>query len=515
MDSPGADIVRQPAPTERQRSRLAPYALLVGAKLAASLVVWLDGFRAVSDDDYARVTIAQTWAHAPALDPTGTSWLPLPFWVYGSALGLFGSSLVVAQATAWVLGALSVLLIYEAARKILGDEGKALVAALLSAVVPWCARLGVATVPELPVAALTLFAIAALVRERDASAPAAPNIGTSPLLGGAALFAATLSRYDPWPIAAGFALLCVLDAMGSSGKQRARALGGALLALAGPILWVLHNARAHGDPFAFAARVADYKRALGQGDELSIVERLVVYPRTLVMHEPELFGALVIVAAALALTQGKAALRAIPWHRFRRPAALAALGVAALSLAGVRDGAPTHHPERAVLVVLLLAIVLAGELVVRFAASRPSRRASLAALGAIVVIGIAAIPFRIVFRVPGDFVVRSDEIEIGHLVAARVPAGDTVLCEVTDFGYFAILAGSGRPERFVLDRTLDPREGDVPSSFADPAALERRIEQTGARWVVARRSGVLDEFGFASTEDPGRLGGWALFGIAP
>ena len=46
-----------------------------------------DGFPiAVSDDDYARVVIAEQWAHAPKLDPSGTSWLPLPLWLNGSAM---------------------------------------------------------------------------------------------------------------------------------------------------------------------------------------------------------------------------------------------------------------------------------------------------------------------------------------------------------------------------------------------------------------------------------------------
>ena len=56
------------------------------------------GFDHVSDDDYARVTIAQSFAHAPRLDPSGTSWLPFPFWALGSVMAVFGRSLEVARA---------------------------------------------------------------------------------------------------------------------------------------------------------------------------------------------------------------------------------------------------------------------------------------------------------------------------------------------------------------------------------------------------------------------------------
>ncbi len=54
------------------------------AKLVASLAVLGSGFRAVSEDDYARIVIAQRFAAAPRLDPSGTRWLPLPFWLYGN-----------------------------------------------------------------------------------------------------------------------------------------------------------------------------------------------------------------------------------------------------------------------------------------------------------------------------------------------------------------------------------------------------------------------------------------------
>jgi hypothetical protein len=53
--------------------------------LKAAIGAWLlaRGFSHVSDDDYARTVIAEQFAHAPRLDPSGTSWLPLPFWVAG------------------------------------------------------------------------------------------------------------------------------------------------------------------------------------------------------------------------------------------------------------------------------------------------------------------------------------------------------------------------------------------------------------------------------------------------
>src|SRR5258708_3062804 len=76
------------------------------------------GFSHISDDDYARVVIAETFAHAPKLDPSGTSWLPFPFWLTGSVMMAFGRSLPVARALAFALGVISVAPVYLAARAI-------------------------------------------------------------------------------------------------------------------------------------------------------------------------------------------------------------------------------------------------------------------------------------------------------------------------------------------------------------------------------------------------------------
>jgi hypothetical protein len=73
---------------------------LAAARLAASWAVAEAGLRALSDDDYARVAIAQRFAGAARLDPSGTSWLPFPFWVMGTAMKLLDPSLDVARALA-------------------------------------------------------------------------------------------------------------------------------------------------------------------------------------------------------------------------------------------------------------------------------------------------------------------------------------------------------------------------------------------------------------------------------
>ncbi|MEM9694911.1 MAG: glycosyltransferase family 39 protein, partial [Myxococcota bacterium] len=145
------------------------------------------GFRAVSDDDFARVVIAQQFAHAPSWDPSGTSWLPFPFWLYGGVMAVAGTSLTMARATAFVAGLAATALLFAAGKVMFGRDRPAFAGAALATVLPWSARLGLATVPELPTAALTVFGVATFAQRRHR------------ILGALALAVACLSRYEPWP----------------------------------------------------------------------------------------------------------------------------------------------------------------------------------------------------------------------------------------------------------------------------------------------------------------------------
>ena len=66
-----------------RRGVLADYIILAVLHAALCVFVRRHGFDHVSDDDFARVVISQAFAHKPKLDPSGTSWLPFPFWLQG------------------------------------------------------------------------------------------------------------------------------------------------------------------------------------------------------------------------------------------------------------------------------------------------------------------------------------------------------------------------------------------------------------------------------------------------
>jgi hypothetical protein len=459
--------------------------LLAVVKLIAGSAAWFGGFRAVSDDDYARVVIAQTFAESPKLDPTGSSWLPFPFWLSGTVAMLVDTSLDVARAVAVVQGMAAVWLVYAAGRLCLADRREAVAAAVLAATLPWSARLGVATVPELLTAALCVFALVTLL----------PQAKRWRWAGGFALLAASLSRYEPWPVAACFSLVCVYDVWRHR-EQPAHDLCAAAVAAAGPLMWLVHNAVVHGDALAFVARVSHYREAL----DPSTGRALIAYPYAFVSEAPSL-SALVVIVTLARLRRGSLRLGA-----FRIVIAVSGVLLVGLMAMSMIGGAPTHHPERAVLVLWLLAAMYVGAWAQRFAA----RNSAVRHAGAVVVALLAAMfCLRAGFR--GHFVDRGPQRALGRAVAERVPRGEKVLLEVVDYGYFAVLAASGRPSDFVLDRSLDPRLPVEPGAFVQPATIEARRRAVAATFIAARRSQVTRSLGEPLFE----VGGHALWRIAP
>jgi hypothetical protein len=476
---------------------------VVLAKVAASGAVWLGGFRAVSDDDFSRTVIAEQWARAPRLDPTGTSWLPFPFWVTGAAMKLAGRGIDTARASAALLGVAAALLVYVAARWLGASRVAATGGAVAAAVFPWSARLGVATVPELPTAALTVAAMAALAPPVDLRRR---------ILGGAALLAATLSRYEAWPVALAFAAFCVLDAR--EREQGKLLLVAAALAVAGPVAWMAWNQAAHDDALHFWARVSSYRQALGTGAEGGVASRLWAYPVAMVREEPEVVALFVAGAAALALRHGLSALRARLAPQ-ARPAAVALVQIAALSLALVKDGAPTHHPERALLAALILVALAGASLAVEALSPGVDAPRSARLLRNAMSVALAFVPVAGLIRAgrpPWDLARREGEEAMGRAAARAARPGEPILIEVADYGYLAAMAALGRPEDAIADRSVDPREARVASSFADAEVLRRKSAASGARWAVARDGEpARAALGSPVTEQ----GGWALFRVAP
>lgn len=438
-------------------------------RLGASWIIARAGLVALSDDDYARIVIAQAFADAPKLDPSGTSWLPFPFWLSGGTMLVFGKSLEVARIAQAFLAVLSVWLLYAGARVFGMSARTAFWSAAFASVLPLALLLGVATVPELPTAALAAFSLLALARRT-------PRAG---LLAGLAILPATLSRYEAWPVAAVVALLLLKDAAQAKGEvHEARAvhvverLAGSALAILGPVLWIAWNHHAHGDAFHFLHRVSTYREALGT-DAAS-------------------FGAYLLSIAQGCLTALLPLLVVLPLARRTKPQllstwkrpALGALAVLAFLLTGaLLGGAPTHHPERTLLVVWLLAAMALPHLLQELRwpplhVQGPAANAMVMGFAGLFVVGVLR-DTHLAIEAPAK---RHEEEKVGRLLRTVVPESERVLVATEDYGYFAVMAAFGRPEDVIVDRTHDPRAGREVSLLRDPEATA----DAGARFVLAR-----------------------------
>ncbi len=438
---------------DRDRRAWIGAALLAGSAYATSaMLLRVAGFDSLSDDDHARVVIAQSFAASPRLDPTGTSWLPAPFWLQGAAMALLGSSLAVARALAVAAaGASGALLVAAAASAGLDPRG-ALLAAALALFLPLVSFLGAAPVPELPAAAAVAFALLHL-----ASAPKAPPWRW--FLAAASLALASLSRYEAWLPAAFFALLAAWNA-----RHRPALLAAALLAASGPLLWTLWNLHAHGHPLAFARKVAAYRAGLGVEPS-----GLLLYPGTLLREAP------------WALALGLWATFRVP--SMRLPVAGAGALVAALALAELRGGAPTHHPERALLGPIFVLIVAS------VAATRTVLGRGIRPWVLLVALAGWSGAHRWKPTREGLGASRSQEVALGLALRGALPPGERALLVADSYGFLAVQAALARPGALqaIVPRRIDPRskvEGDpLENSETFRAFIETHA---GVEWLVLR-----------------------------
>jgi 4-amino-4-deoxy-L-arabinose transferase-like glycosyltransferase len=391
----------------------------------------------------------------------------------------FGLSPAVAVGVGVALGVVSVWLVHAAARRLTDDDTTAFWAAALVAVLPWSARLGASAVPELPVAACSLYALTTLLPARlplsgtergPGGEESTETNGRARIIGAILLLAASLSRYEPWFLAGGFALFCLWDAR----KSRA-SLFAAALALLGPAVWSIWNAHAHGSPTHYLDRVAAYKQAIDQG---AIAERLTAYFLAVFRAEPELMA-----AATLLVWVARDALRT-ELRRWSRPVILLVVLLVTLTISSVKGGAPTHHPERALLALhLFVAIVVARAAVL---ASRAELLQPRHVVIALLVFGGGIASLRATLLFKESVAHRRAELAIGREIRDTVPAGERVFLEVVDYGYFAVLAASERPWDFELSGKVDPARGGEALGEAEVLA---RARAAGIRTAVARDAG--------------------------
>ena len=429
------------------KSRSIDAAAIAVLKIALSLCVLRLGFSHVSDDDYARTVISERFAHVPSLDPSGTSWLPFPFWMTGGAMMLFGRTLEVARAVHVAASALASAFAYLALRTLPVSRWPALVGTAIAAALPWSAWLGAATVPEGFTAPLIVVGMAT----------ANAQMTRTRWLGALALCAASLSRYEAWPVCAVFFLTGI-----EPGLSFERVLAH-MAALAGPAGWMAWNLHAHGSATHFLDRVAAYRSAIGAGDE-ALSTALAAYPRAFVE-----LGVLPLFLGSFALLvfcirrdfRGK-------WvHAFA-----CAISMFAFLLYGeTRGGAPTHHPERALLAIAWLFVVAGWDAIETFARTMSKKVTAAGALAAILAVpGFTVVEYA---SPPARSAEEDRSTQIARGIDLRTRDVPHITVTPCAYEHFALLAAFGAPERADV-AAVSPHDAVTHPPAADCPRVEER-----------------------------------------
>ena len=438
------DVAGRRGGCEERRDRIVDGAALFALKIALGLWLLHRGLSHVSDDDFARTVIAEQFAHAPRLDPSGTSWLPFPFWITGSAMAAFGRSLDVARAVALVMGGVGAVLVHAALRAAGVARGAALAGTVLAMATPWNAWLGAATVPEGFTGA---FVAAAAIAAGAPSLASRPAAWSSMAL---VLVCASLSRYEVWPACFmvtmwSLATLVSIPARAPD-ERRTRAVFASpwllsLLPMLGPMAWMAWNLHAHGSATHFLARVSAYRHAVGAAGA-PLGEKLLVYPHAL-LAAPEILLAALAGFAAFALV---AKVRA----RWTLPLLVALAVVLFLAYGETKEGAPTHHPERA-LVSIWWILAPFGVDGARELMTKVTRQSNLGTAATILVAaaalawigirsnGLSLLPTR-------DTADESRSAQIAEGLALRAAKVTHVIVTPCAYEHFALIAAYGSPE---------------------------------------------------------------------
>jgi len=153
----------------------------------------------------------------------------------------------------------------------------------------------------------------------------------------------------------------------SGGPRSRREVASAVLASAGPLLWMAWNAHAHGSALHFLARVSAFRHAIGAA-ELSLEDKLLGYPRSVLVETPE--------AAALGLVGVVGLYLDVALRRRWAWAMTAVVAMLVFLIAGdLHDGAPTHHAARALAPAWWVLVGLGVDATIAIAARPASIRA--------------------------------------------------------------------------------------------------------------------------------------------
>jgi hypothetical protein len=213
------------------------------------------------------------------------------------------------------------------------------------------------------------------------------------------------------------------------------------------------NAHAHDGPLHFFRRVSSFKRALGDETGGTLVA-LLLYPKLLVTTRPD-----VIFATAFALPFLR---RTDVRRRWSVPLLCVLAQLTFLAIGNANDGAPAHHPERALLEATFVLAAFSADVLAHAASSgaRDRRRIALGGLSLVVASWLVA-QRPILQAPPGSTPAEERTAQVARGLAFH--DAPHLVIEPCAFEHFALLAAYAAPEHAeVLPRTNAPVTPECP-----------------------------------------------------
>jgi 4-amino-4-deoxy-L-arabinose transferase-like glycosyltransferase len=288
------DVEKSAARETRGRADKAFFATALSLFLLA-LIVRVAFLRAADNngtDAWARYLIARRWLEHPT-DLPSEVWLPLPFWLLGSALWASNSEFSARLLTAF-FGATTILPYWGMLRRIF-DSRVALWSAVFFALFGFHVAYSVTTSSEAPTIFFLVLGLYAWVRFYF------DDGWRWVILSGAAFSAASLCRVEPWLYLPVLAIVLLSLSGGTVGRPTSRSwmrlAGFSLAAAPGVIGWIVYSLIKWGQPFSVANRSAGLSAHFSIQQPL--FNRLIAVPGALLIT----LSPLVIVLILLGLSR--------------------------------------------------------------------------------------------------------------------------------------------------------------------------------------------------------------------
>ncbi len=456
------------APRPLQPRATVSVSVVASLALLASIAVRLHhGFVGLSDDDAARTLLAASFSHAPSLDATRSSWLPIPTYLLGTATRFFAPPLSVAHGTSILAGVASCVLatlVCRAARASAGSSAAAVVGVAL-----WRWSVMASAAPGLSEMLGVTFLLSATLAWLSPVAQNRSLTVRETVAAGVTLSLACGCRYEAWFAAPALGVAFVLAA-----RDRTKAIIACALALVVPIGWLAVNHTRHGDAFEFVHRVQHFRRATGLP---SLFTRVSVYPRIVVR---DLLAVVALSSIGLVAWRTRVA-----WLLALPPLSI----LLALVLTEIHGSGATHHSARALLPFAWLLTPVTARGLDALWPGKLSRRAVAVSLALTMIFVMS----------PVETTVSPDAIATGRALASLLLASPRAraLIALDREDFLWVEVATNAPDRCVPDRAyghaapsaaqLSRIAGTVTVAAVASAIGEATLRSAG--WFVRSRHG--------------------------